>query len=596
MTKKTLSSNFFFFLVLIILVNLSLGLYSSVTLRRTLYEQAKSDLDQTARLLAALFDKLYSSDPQKADSFCKALDQESLTRVTIILPSGKVIGDSQSEISLMNNHFDRPEVQRALKGEPAFEIRSSATLNKEMLYLALPISTAEGTPLVLRTSLSLTQVEESIRKQYLLYFTVSLISLLFTALWSGFIILKIIRPLKRMTLQAKAYAEGNLSALLPETGEEAREFSELSGTLNTMAGELKRRMEDITRQKDQLSAILSSMADSVILLDSHRIIRELNPSASGLLKMGIGDTLQHSLIEVFRNTELDRLAGKAFEGKEPVEGEITLAGNPGIHLQVHGVQIGGEQVVLVLHDISRIKRLEEIRKDFVANVSHELKTPITSIKGFVETLLDGALEEPVTAKRFLVIIEKQAEQINAIIDDLLTLSRMEQGEPKKPELLPRDTAELIASALQVTENKADRKGIKISCSCEENLRVPANPVLLEQALVNLLDNAIKYSPGGSRIILEAVKEGKKAKLTVKDRGCGIPEQDLPRIFERFYRVDKARSRELGGTGLGLAIVKHIILYHDGEIFVESTLGEGTTFTVYLPILEEGEQKPENLQG
>jgi two-component system phosphate regulon sensor histidine kinase PhoR len=238
-------------------------------------------------------------------------------------------------------------------------------------------------------------------------------------------------------------------------------------------------------------------------------------------------------------------------------------------------------VLIVLNDVTRIRRLDIIRKDFVANVSHELKTPITSIKGFVETLLDGAYEKPEDAKRFLEIIAKQTNRLNAIIEDLLSLSRIEQDD-EKIELALTPVKQVLTAATQVCELNSKAKKIRVNLDCPENLKATINPHLLEQAVVNLIDNSIKYSKPQSEIQISATQKDQKISIQVRDNGCGIAEEDLPRLFERFYRVDKSRSRELGGTGLGLAIVKHIVQTHQGTITVESQLDQGSTFTIQLP--------------
>ncbi|MBN2051298.1 MAG: ATP-binding protein, partial [Spirochaetales bacterium] len=315
------------------------------------------------------------------------------------------------------------------------------------------------------------------------------------------------------------------------------------------------------------------------------------------------EALKRRLIQVFRSSELDRWVGNLVSRGESWEKELHYAIPPKEDLkdtvtprerflQVHGsvfragMKDAAEEksdgrVLLVLHDITELKRLEQIRKDFVANVSHELKTPITSLKGYVETLLDGALDDRPKAEEFLRIIASQTERINAIVTDLLSLSRLEQaGSTLEKEPLPGRS--LLESALGVCRRKAEEKRITFDLVCPEELFVPANTLLIEQALVNLIDNAVKYSNAGSVVRLTAKNEGKTVTFQVEDSGCGIPEKDLPRLFERFFRVDRARSRELGGTGLGLAIVKHIALAHGGSVGVSSVEGKGAVFTLRIP--------------
>jgi len=274
--------------------------------------------------------------------------------------------------------------------------------------------------------------------------------------------------------------------------------------------------------------------------------------------------------------------------QQPLEVEIEVHDNGSRFLQAHGAVLRGAAAesigaVVVLHDVTRLRRLEQVRRDFVANVSHELRTPVTSIKGFVETLLDGAMNNPDELQRFLRIVATQTDRLNAIIEDLLTLSRIEQ-ESERAEIPLSKTSikSVLSAAMEVCGVKAAEKDIHIELNCQAELQAEVNPPLLEQAVINLLDNAIKYSPTGQTVHLEANLAETEVVISVRDHGCGISREHLPRIFERFYRVDKARSRKLGGTGLGLAIVKHIAQVHRGAATVESVIGQGSTFFIHLP--------------
>ena len=293
------------------------------------------------------------------------------------------------------------------------------------------------------------------------------------------------------------------------------------------------------------------------------------------------------LREVAPNTPLAQFVVQILNSAKPKESEFGNLSQSGRILQVHGsvlrdVQGKGIGAVVVFNDVTRLRRLEQVRRDFVANVSHELRTPITSIKGFVETLLDGALNSPEDARRFLEIVAKQSDRLNAILGDLLTLSHIEEGEEKKSidvEVMGiRDTLE---AAMELCSKKASAKNIRVSLECESAIKACINPSLLEQAVANLIDNAIKYSPADSDVVVRAAQE-EEVMIQVEDRGCGVAAEHLPRLFERFYRADKARSRALGGTGLGLSIVNHVITAHGGRVTVESTPNVGSTFSIYLP--------------
>ncbi len=332
------------------------------------------------------------------------------------------------------------------------------------------------------------------------------------------------------------------------------------------------------------------MVEGVLAIDADEHVINLNHAAAQLLGLERETALGRSLQEVVRNPALQRLMADVLGNQESASDEIELALPEGekriLHAQgsvlhdAHDKPIGA---LVVLHDVTRIRRLETVRRDFVANVSHELKTPVTSIKGFVETLLDGAMNQPGDAERFLRIIASQADRLGAIIEDLLTLSRVEQEEKQIEILLePGEIRGVLQSAIELCQVKAEEKKVLILLACEDGLWVRMNSVLLEQAVVNLIDNAVKYSLPGHQVVVEAVQTALEVVIRVQDHGCGIPREHLPRIFERFYRVDKARSRALGGTGLGLAIVKHIVQAHGGRTSVKSTVGQGSTFLIHLP--------------
>jgi len=385
------------------------------------------------------------------------------------------------------------------------------------------------------------------------------------------------------------FANGELDYTLPP--DPTNSLTDVVDALNAMTEQLRKRIEVLTRQQNEQMAILAGMVEAVIVLDTKLEIIDANPAASRLMNMEPAAARRRSLLEVFRNLELYNFAEETVMSRQAREADITLVGPERRFLQVHGTVIRhdspetgqiADRVVLVLNDITKLKNLENIRRDFVANVSHELKTPITSIKGFIETLSDGAIDDPVTSHRFLAILANQTDRLQAIIDDLLSLSRLEQSEGRQLEVEGFDLCQILRTAIKVCGDKAERRKVDVALRCSDQFTVVANPVLLEQAVINLVDNAVKFSQEGGTVTVEARRELGSIDIGVSDHGLGIPQEDLPRIFERFYRVEKARSRDLGGTGLGLAIVKHIAHSHKGEVLVESALGEGTTFTIRLP--------------
>jgi two-component system phosphate regulon sensor histidine kinase PhoR len=399
-------------------------------------------------------------------------------------------------------------------------------------------------------------------------------------------------PLEEMEKGANRFASGDLDYRLPVWG--AEELVSLGETMNRMAARVGERIRTITQEKNEIETVLSSMDEAVLVMDMNERIIRFNQAAACLFDVTPSTAQDRSIQEVIRNTDLQRLVTKTLSTQEPqgspvaVEGDIILYNGSERFLQAHGTilrDLKGEKLgaLIVLNDITRLKVLENVRRDFVANVSHELKTPITSIKGFVETLKEGAMNYPEDRIRFLDIIARHADRLNAIIEDLLSLSRIEQDAEREQIVLSDERIkEAIDSAILVCSAKAHEKGIKIDLTCDEGLKAKINLPLLEQAVVNLIDNAIKYSGPEGTIRIEAAKIGQETIIKVCDWGCGIPKEHLPRIFERFYRVDKARSRKLGGTGLGLAIVKHIVHAHGGRITVESAPDKGSTFSICLP--------------
>jgi two-component system phosphate regulon sensor histidine kinase PhoR len=325
----------------------------------------------------------------------------------------------------------------------------------------------------------------------------------------------------------------------------------------------------------------------VLAIDARQRIVGINRAAADLLGVDLDDVVRRPLQEVVRNPDLRRFALTAIDCREPVEDDVVLRGDRDRTLRLRGTalrDVSGEGgAVIVLNDVTDVQRLESVRRDFVANVSHELKTPVASIKGFVETLLDGAADDPAANRRFLEIVARQADRLAAIIDDLLSLSRIEQSEGKgNLPLEPTRLADVIAAVIADCGPRAADRSIRLETRCAEGLVADVNPPLLEQALINLVDNAIKYSDPGAGVWIAVEQADAGLVVRVSDEGCGIEAEHLPRLFERFYRVDKARSRKLGGTGLGLSIVKHIVQAHGGTVAVESEPGVGSTFTIRLP--------------
>ncbi|MFZ5829997.1 MAG: two-component system histidine kinase PnpS, partial [Planctomycetota bacterium] len=492
----------------------------------------------------------------------------------------------------MDNHASRAEVIDALRDGTGTSTRYSFTLHEPLVYVAVRLDAA-GAPIgVLRAA----QPEVTVaapRKIAGRWIVISGVSFAMLAvLMAGVAQRRRRAHLAQLTEAVERFAHGELGYKLPLL--ESGETEALALALNRMAQSLDERIRRLVRQRNEGNAVLASMVEGVFAVDTQERLLNMNQACARLLGVDWEKSRGRSLPEVVRNPGLQHLVAGVLCGQEPVSEEITLHQHEDRFLQAHGTvlrdAVGREiGVLVVLHDVTRLRKLENVRRDFVANVSHELRTPITSIKGFVETLLDGALQNEEDARRFLQIVAAQTDRLGAIIEDLLTLSRIEQ-ETEKAEIVlePGYLRPVMESAVGVCLIKAAEKDVHMEVLCPDDLQTAINPPLLEQALVNLIDNAIKYSPASGTIALEAERLESEVLIRVRDQGCGIPREHLPRIFERFYRVDKARSRKLGGTGLGLAIVKHIAQSHRGRATVESTLGHGSTFTLHLPTAPVGE--------
>jgi len=577
--------------LLISLVSLAtVAWYASSALRTFYLEQTKADLESRALLVQDQFrTKMAELDLRQIDALCKELGKKAFTRITVILPDGKVAGDTDESPQKMDNHADRPEIIEALAGRAGSSERYSYTLKESRMYVAVPVRRENKIIGVLRTSIPMSKLDQAVEAIQLRIAMGGLAAAVLIAGISLWISRRITRPLEHLRIGAKRFARGNLMHKLPLTG--SQEISDLADALNQMAAELDEKIRDIVQQRNEREAILSSMIEGVLAVDTQERLIRLNQTAARLIGVDPARAQGRMLQEVVRNRELQQLVANVLATQKPQEDEILLYdnGNGERYLHAHGTILRDARdkeagALVMLHEVTRLKKLEKVRRDFVANVSHELRTPVTSIKGFVETLLDGAMHNPHELQRFLQIVATQTDRLNAIIEDLLTLSRIEQ-EAEKAEIVlePGSIKNVLETAVEVCRMKASGKDIRMELNCDDKLQAPINPPLLEQAIINLLDNAVKYSPPGQAIHLSANNTEDEVVIQVRDHGCGIGREHLPRIFERFYRVDKARSRKLGGTGLGLAIVKHIAQAHGGRASVESTLGEGSTFFIHLPL-------------
>jgi two-component system, OmpR family, phosphate regulon sensor histidine kinase PhoR len=563
------------------------GWYFSRTMKDFYLAQLASDLTVQARLMEQLATPgLLAGDTASLDALAIKIGRSTGLRVTLILPDGGVLGDTLDDPARMDNHAERPEIIAARQQGVGTAMRYSFTVSSDMMYAAVPVYRQGELAGFVRVAIPATAIDRELRALYGRILLTGLLVTVVAALVSLGVARRISRPLEEMKRGAQRFARGELDSPLSVDGSD--EIGALAEALNEMALQLDDRIRTITRQHNEQEAVLASMVEGVLAVDLDERILRINQAAAQLLGVESTAVQGRRLQEVIRKADVQRFVAETLASQQSREGEIALRGTDERFLQAHGTMLHGAEgrqigALVVLNDITRLRRLEGVRREFVANVSHELKTPITAIKGFIETLLDGALHDPEDARRFLDIIHRQAERLNAIIDDLLALSRIEQEEEKKSIPLHKGPVEeVLRAAVQSCTVQGSAKGIAIDLHCEPQLLARLNPPLLEQALVNLIDNAIKYSDSSGRVLVEARATVADVRIAVRDWGTGIPREHLNRIFERFYRVDKARSRKQGGTGLGLAIVKHIVQAHGGRVEVISAPRQGSTFTIYLP--------------
>jgi two-component system phosphate regulon sensor histidine kinase PhoR len=506
------------YILLTILALLGVTWYATAMIRQFHYREVSADLEAKARLAEEqIAGGGRSLDRAWLQPLVHEMSIRAYARMTVILPDGQVVADSEEDPARMVNHSDRPEIIEALAGRRGVSTRWSPTLSQEMMYVAVPLMRAGRIIGVLRTAVPLTWVNLVLQKISVRLYVTAAVAAGIVALLSLVIYRRINRSLRELTRAAESFARGELDHHLPAT--ETIEFRQIAGAMNLMAGQLNNQLRTVVQQRNQLEVLLSSMQDGVLAVDSDENLIILNDSAARLIGVESANVLGRSIQEVVRNSDLQQFVARTLASQDPTRGKVVLEHEREQFLDVHGTVLRDSQgqdigAVVVLHDVTRLKRLENMRKDFVANVSHELRTPVTLIKGFMETLLDVQPRSPEDTQQFLTIVAKQAERLNAI----------------------------------------------------------------------------KYSEPGQPVHVSACTEGSELSIAVRDRGRGIAREHLPRLFERFYRVDKSRSRAQGSTGLGLSIVKHIAQAHAGRVDVESVPGQGSTFYIHLPMKQQQEPR------
>ena len=562
-------------------------LLAGPSLDRRARDQAFASLTAEARLVARVVEEQIAAgaSPDRLDPVVDNAAREVDARVTVIAPDGRVLADSAAsgaELAKLANHADRSEVRGALAGETSRAERRSATVGTELLYAAVPVRSGGRIVGVARLSRGIGAIEEQGRDLWRAGVLALLLALLATGLLSVLLSASLGRSLQEIMEAARQFARGNLSARIRVRRED--ELGELAQIINLSADQLQGRMAEIARDRGRTDAILSAMDDGVLAVDHRGTVVLANPSLGKALELR--DAPGRHYLEVIRQSGVGALVEEVLRTGARAEAEVEI-----LHLRrvfsITGVPFPGEEgtphgVVLTFNDATERHRLEAVRRDFVANASHELRTPLTSIRGFVEALEDGAVAQPQTAQRFLGKIRTHADRMAALVDDLLELSRLESG-ARAPDLVETRPAEVVEDVVASFAGAATRKDVSLLHADKGAPPVITDPERLRRVLENLVDNAVKYTPDGGQVeVTTSPGPGGSARIEVADNGPGIAPEHLPRIFERFYRVDKARSRELGGTGLGLSIVKHLAEGMGASVSVESEPGKGSRFAVSLP--------------
>jgi two-component system phosphate regulon sensor histidine kinase PhoR len=586
MARKRIFNYIFPYYLLIILLTLCASAWFATAILKDFYfRHVQEEIETRAKIVeqdvAAILNSGKASELKK---YCVDFSGLSKSRITIIDLNGTVISDSLEEPLKMENHSGRAEIAEALKGRTGRSVRYSPTLHQNMMYVAIPLTGGGDKSAVLRIAVSLSLIDKTLSEIYGKIIIAGIIIAVFAILISIAVSRRISRPILELGKGAANFAKGNFTRKLAIP--DIDEIGELAGSMNYMADELNRRMREILDQRNRQNAILSSMMEGVIAVDAEGRLISMNRSAAALLnapKAYEGRFFQ----ELVRNAALQNFIDAVLSEKQTVEKELSFFDSEQHHLYVRGTVLNDPEgacigALLVINDITRLKKLENLRSEFVANVSHEIKTPLTAIKASVETLLDADIGKEDTAQ-LLKIIGRHTERLSSIVDDILSLSKLEDDKNKDAGKFSETLVEnVIEAAISDCREKAELKQIVFVVNSNKSIVGLMNGSLIEQALVNLIDNAIKYSEPQSSVEIESFRGNGNILISVRDHGCGISDKHISRVFERFYRVDKARSRKLGGTGLGLAIVKHIANVHGGKVEVESAVGKGSKFTIILP--------------
>jgi two-component system, OmpR family, phosphate regulon sensor histidine kinase PhoR len=554
-------------------------------IRRVAMDRMDDDLKGAAYALSAGIgpDGLKAPD---LDARVKAVRRDAGLRFTVIAEDGRVLADSDApDLTQLANHATRPEVVAALRDGSAFSSRTSDSVNRALRYAAVRIP---GTKAVARAALDARDVDATIAAETHVPWPTGLLATLVASLVAGLLLAPTAAGVRGVAKALAGLEHGALATRVPVRGPDF--LRGLSSAFNSMAERLQADVDRVNAERARLATVLDGLVEGVFAIDAGENVGFLNRAARVLLGVGADDKVEGRPIHhLARDPQLLALVRTALSKGESHEAEIVWDGAPKRLLHVRATPVGGGRpgAILLVGDVSTIRRLERMRSDFVANVSHEFRTPLSAIAGAAETLLDGAMADTVEGPRFVAAIARQADRLTALVDDLLTLSRLESA-PEAIDRVPVDFGQVVRQSCEAVATKVRDGELRLEVHADGALRVLGDPEALRRLVDNLVVNAVTYTPAGGWVRVGLVAEDGRAVLTVADSGIGIPPEHIERIFERFYRVDKARSRSKGGTGLGLAIVKHSVNLHGGEISVQSRPGAGSTFTVSIPLPKDAD--------
>lgn len=577
------------FIAIFTVFSLSIGLFSINLLQNYASNNQEEELIKQAKTLASLLPKNAddSTNLEAATNEATALEMQSDERLTIIDLSGVVVFDSATNKETLENHSNREEFEAVLAGdEVGVSARNSESTNETLYYVAVPLLGEQNEIVgVLRLSrpvAEINQISEQIKTSLLLF---SLLALILTTLITLIITKRIAKPINDIMTVAKSLSDKQYEVRY--NGNAYGEVADLGQTINELATSLEEQTQEIEQNDKRLYELINHLVIGVMLIDEHRTIKMVNPAMSVILGEDVTKLVGNSYVEATKSYGLSHLIEIAYQQNEKQNDEIYFYYPKDKIVDANIVPIDGKEpgeqnLIVLLYDITEIRRLEKVRTDFVTNASHELKTPVTALKGFSETLLDGAMEDKEVLKQFLEIMLAESSRLDFLVSDILELSKLEQKQVPM-NMQEVNLTEAVLSTFQLVKQTADEKEMKLNLIEEDTLSITVDSSRLKQILANLINNAVVYTQESGEVTVTIKKEKNQAVILVSDNGIGIPEDEQDRIFERFYRVDKARSRNSGGTGLGLSIVKYLVENLNGSITVKSKLGLGTTFIVRLPI-------------